>query len=82
VNRIGSIGRFASFLPGLLSAAPDRAAPTGKARARYRAALAAAVAGLVVPLAVALPATGPVAVAETRQPDMVTQWNLTMIAGL
>jgi hypothetical protein len=82
MNRIGSIGRFASILPGLLSAAPDPAAPTGKARARYRAALAAAVAGLVVPLAVALPATGPVAAAETGQPDMVTQWNLTMIAGL
>jgi hypothetical protein len=82
MNRMGSIGRFASILPGLLSAAPDPAAPTGKARARYRAALAAAVAGLVVPLAVALPATGPVAAAETGQPDMVTQWNLTMIAGL
>jgi hypothetical protein len=32
-------------------------------------------------LAVALPATAPVA-AGTGQPDMVTQWNLTMITGL
>ncbi len=49
-------------------------------RVRHRLALAAA-AGLVVPLAAALPAT---AAPGTRPapPDTVTQWNLTMIAGL
>jgi hypothetical protein len=39
------------------------------------------VAGLVAALAVALPAAGSVTVG-TGQADTVTQWNLTMIAGL
>jgi len=81
MNRIGSIGRLASFSPGLFSAGLGPVAKAGNTRARYRAAMVAVVAGLVVPLAVALPATAPVA-AGTGQPDMVTQWNLTMITGL
>ena len=52
-----------------------------KAGTRRQVAATAAVAGLVVPLAAALPATAP-ARASTAQPDTVTQWNLTMIAGL
>jgi hypothetical protein len=82
MNRIGSIGRFASFLPALFSAGLGPVATAGKTRARYRAALVAAVAGLVVPLAAAPPATAPAMAAGTAPGDMVTQWNLTMIAGL
>ena len=82
MNRIGGIGHFASFLPGLFSAGPGPVATAGKTRARYRAALIAAVAGLVVPLAAALPAAAPAMAAGTGQADMVTQGNLTMIAGL
>jgi hypothetical protein len=52
-----------------------------KARARRQITAIAAVAGLVVPLAAALPATAASA-AATAPPDLVTQWNLTMIAGL
>jgi len=40
------------------------------------------VAGLVVPLAAAVPATAPVTAARAEQLDTVSQWNLTMIAGL
>jgi hypothetical protein len=53
-----------------------------KTRARCRAALVGALAGLVVPLAVVLPATVAAAGPGTGQADTVTQWNLTMIAGL
>jgi hypothetical protein len=64
-------------------AALDRVTPRAvKTRARYRAALVAAVAGLVVPLAAALPATAAAAGPGTTRADTVTQWNLTMIAGL
>jgi len=63
-----------------VSAGPDPEAV--KPRARCRAALAAAVAGLVVPLAAAPPATAAAAGPGTGQPDMVTQWNQAMIAGL
>src|SRR6516162_3276419 len=66
-------------------AALHRVTARAKARARRRIAAIAAVAGLVVPLAAALPATaaaaGPVTTGTT-QADTVTQWNLTMIAGL
>src|SRR5215470_9017036 len=82
MNRTRSIGRFASILSGLFSAAPDPAAPAGKERARHRTALVAAVAGLVVPLAATLPATASAPTAGTTQADTVTQWNLTMITGL
>jgi PAP2 superfamily protein len=52
-----------------------------KSRAWHRLALVAAIVGLVAPLATTVPATA--APAEgTAPPDMVTQWNLTMIAGL
>jgi len=70
MNRIRSIGRFASLLPELFSAGPDPA-PV-KTHARYRAALVAVVAGLVVPLAATLPATAAAAGPGTTQPDTVT----------
>ena len=52
-----------------------------KAGTRRQVAATAAVAGLVVPLAAAPPAGGSVTVG-VGPPDVVTQWNLTMIAGL
>jgi hypothetical protein len=81
MNRIGSIGRLASIVPGLSSAGLGPVATAVKTRARYRAALVAAVAGLVVPLAAAPLATA-AAGPGTTQADTVTQWNLAMIAGL
>jgi hypothetical protein len=81
MNRIRNIGRFASLVPGLFSAGPDLAAV--KTHARRQIAAIAAVAGLVVPLAAVLPATTAAAAGPgTAQPDMVTQWNQAMIAGL
>jgi hypothetical protein len=52
-----------------------------KAGTRRQVAATAAVAGLLVPLAAAPPAGGSATVG-VRQPDVVTAWNLTMIAGL
>jgi PAP2 superfamily len=80
MNRIRSIGRCVCFLAALALAGRN---PLTKAdnRVRHRLALAAAIVGLVAPLAAALPATAAPA-AGTMLPDMVTQWNLTMIAGL
>jgi hypothetical protein len=60
----------------------------GKSRVWHRVAVAAAVAGLAAPLAVVPPAAGSVMGAGTARltgpapPDVVTRWNLTMIAGL
>jgi hypothetical protein len=62
-------------------AARNRVTARAKTQARRQIAAVAAVAGLLVPLAATLPATAPAA-AGTGQPDMVTQWNLTMITGL
>ena len=81
MNRIRSIGRCASALPGLFSARLDPAATARKTRARYRTALVAATAGIALPLAAAAPASA-AAGPGTTQADTVTQWNLTMIAGL
>ena len=54
--------------------------------ALHRLALIAVTAGVVAPLVigvqVAAPAWSQTAHAKTAQPDTVTQWNLTMIAGL
>jgi hypothetical protein len=62
-------------------AALNHVTARAKTGARRRLALVAAVAGLVAPLAVALPAIA-ASGAGTAPPDTVTQWNLTMIAGL
>jgi hypothetical protein len=81
VNRIRSTGRFAGLLAGLALAVRNPVTKAAKSRVRHRMALVAAMAGLVALLAAALPATA--APKEgTAPPDMVTQWNLTMIAGL
>jgi hypothetical protein len=80
MNRICSIGRFACFPAELAPAV--RSPLTKAASSRFRrVALVAAMAGLVGPLTAAWPATAAQA-AGTAPPDMVTQWNLTMIAGL
>jgi hypothetical protein len=79
MNRIRSIGRCVCFLAGLALAVDNPLTKAATSRVRYRIVLVAALAGLAAPLAV-LPATA--AAAGTAPPDMVTQWNLTMIAGL
>jgi hypothetical protein len=68
------------FLAGLAFAVRS---PLTKAASSHfrRLALVAAMAGLVGPLTAAWSATAAPA-AGTAPPDMVTQWNLTMIAGL
>jgi hypothetical protein len=81
MNRIRSIGRFACLLAELALAVRNRLAKPASSRVRRSLALVAAMAGLVTPLAAALPATAAPG-AGTAPPDMVTQWNLTMIAGL
>ena len=81
MNRICSIGRCARVLAELALAAGNPLTKAAKSRVRHRIALLAAIAGLVAPLAAALPATAAPA-AGTAPPDTVTQWNLTMIAGL
>jgi hypothetical protein len=81
MNRIRSIGRCACFLAGLALAVDSPRPMTARGRVRCRITLVAALVGLVAPLAAAVPATA--APKEgTVPPDMVTQWNLTMIAGL
>jgi hypothetical protein len=81
MNRICSIGRFACLLAELALAGRNPLTTGARSRVRHRLALIAAVVGLVAPLAAALPATAAPG-AATAPPDMVTQWNLTMIAGL
>jgi hypothetical protein len=81
MNRICSIGRFACLLAELALAVRNPLTKAAKSHVRHRLALAAALAVLVAPLGAALPATAAPG-AETALPDTVTQWNLTMIAGL
>ena len=69
------------FQTGLAFAVDNPLRMTARGRVGYRLILVAALVGLVVPLAAAWPATA--APREGTAPlDMVTQWNLTMIAGL
>jgi hypothetical protein len=81
MNRICNIGRFACLLAELALTVRNPLTKAAKSRVRHRLALVAAVAGLVAPLAAAQPATA-ASGAVTAPPDTVTQWNLTMIAGL
>jgi hypothetical protein len=69
------------FLAGLALAVRNPLTKAANSRVRNRLALVAALAGLVGPLAAAVPATA-ASGWGTAPPDMVTQWNLTMIAGL
>jgi hypothetical protein len=80
MNRICSIGRFGSLLAEVAIAARNPLTKAAKSRVRRQIALVAAV-GLVAPLAAALPATAASGTGPAP-PDTVTQWNLTMIAGL
>jgi hypothetical protein len=81
MNRIRSIGRFPCLLAELASAGRNPLTKAAKNCVRHRIALVAAMAGLVAPLAA--PATATAAAGTgTAAPDTVTQWNLTMIAGL
>ena len=82
MNRIRSDGRFACPLAEFALTEPNLLTKAANSGVRRWIALGAAMVGLVVPLAVALPATASPVAAGTGQPDMVTQWNLTMIAGL
>jgi len=81
MNRIRSIGRFACLPAEMALAGRSPLTKAAKSRIRQRLALVAAIAGLVAPLAAALPAPA-ASGAGTAPPDVVTQWNLTMIAGL
>jgi hypothetical protein len=80
MNRICSIGRFAR-LSAELALTVRNSLTKAWSRIRYRLALVAAMAGLVAPLAAVLPATA-ASRAGMAPPDIITQWNLTMIAGL
>jgi hypothetical protein len=81
MNRICSIGRCACLLAERALAVRNALMRAAKSRVPYRLMLVAAIAGLVGSLTAAWPAAA--APAEgTAPPDMVTQWNLTMIAGL
>jgi hypothetical protein len=81
MNRICSIGRCACLLAERALAVRNALMRAAKSRAWHRIALIAVLAGLVGPLTAAWPAAA--APREgTAPPDTVTQWNLTMIAGL
>jgi hypothetical protein len=82
MNRILNIRRFASILFRPAATAEDLHAKGARTRVCRRIALSVAIAGLVIPLASALPVTAASASDGTDQLDVVTQWNLTMIAGL
>jgi hypothetical protein len=77
VQHILSLRRFARIPAGLVRAAVDL-----KIGVRGQIALVAAIAAMGFPTAVAVPATAAVAGSGTESADTVTQWNLTMIAGL
>ena len=80
MNRICSSGRFGCLVAERVPAA--RKALTTAATSRVRRQIArVAAAGLVAALGAALPATAAPG-AGPAPPDTVTQWNLTMIAGL
>jgi hypothetical protein len=81
MSRICSIGRFSCLLGELAPAGGIPLTKAAKSRVRRLLALVAALAGLVAALAAARPATAQSGTG-TAPPDIVTQWNLTMIAGL
>jgi PAP2 superfamily len=80
-NRITTIRRLACALVSLAGAAFSPIRRSAIIRVRGQIALIAAAAALAVPLS-ALPVTEAAAGSHMAQPDTVTQWNLTMIAGL
>jgi len=66
----------------IAGAALNRVTERAKIRISRRIAIIAAAAAAAVPLAAAVPATAAAAGSATAPADTVTQWNLTMIAGL
>jgi hypothetical protein len=82
MSRILNVRRFTGIPVKPTVTAEDPHASVAPTRVCRRVALSIAIAGLVIPLTSALPATATSARATADQPDMVTQWNLTMIAGL
>ena len=81
-NRISTICHLACALVALAGVALSPIRKSAIVRVRGAIALIAAAAALALPLS-ALPATNAAAAgSDMAQPDMVTQWNLTMIAGL
>jgi hypothetical protein len=80
-NRISTIRRLACALLSLAAVTFSPIRRSAVIRVRGPIALIAAAAALAVPLS-ALPGTEAAAGSELAQPDTVTQWNLTMIAGL
>jgi hypothetical protein len=80
-NRISTVRRLACALVALAGVAFSPIRRSAIVHVRGPIALIAAAAALAVPLS-ALPVTEAAARSHTAQPDMVTEWNLTMIAGL
>ena len=80
-NGISTVRRLACALTALAGAAFSPIRRSATLRIRGLITLIAAAAALAVPLS-ALPVTAAVARSDMAQPDMVTQWNLMMIAGL
>jgi hypothetical protein len=80
-NCIRTVRRLACALVALARVAFSPIGRSAIVRVRGLITLIAAAAVLAVPFS-ALPATEAVAGSDMAQPDMVTQWNLTMIAGL
>jgi PAP2 superfamily len=80
-NRVSTFRRLACILVALAKVAFSPIRRSAIFHVRGQIALITAVAALAVPLS-ALPATEAAAGSDMTQPDTVTQWNLTMIAGL
>jgi hypothetical protein len=80
-NRIGTVRRLACAQVVLAGVAFSPISRSAIVRVRGLVTLIAAAGVLAVPFS-ALPVTAAVAGSDMAQPDMVTQWNLTMIAGL
>src|SRR5438552_3566382 len=80
-SRISTVRRLAGALVALARVAFSPISRSAIVRVRGLITLIAAAAVLAIPFS-ALPVTKAVAGSDMAQPDMVTQWNLTMIAGL
>jgi hypothetical protein len=80
-NRVRTVRRLACALLALAGVAFSPISRSAIVRVRGLITLIAAAGVFAVPFS-ALPVTAAVARSNMAQPDMVTQWNLTMIAGL
>jgi hypothetical protein len=80
-NRISTVRRLACALAAVTGVAFSPIRRSAIVRVRGSITLIAAAAALAAPIS-ALPVTEAAAGSDMAQPDTVTQWNLTMIAGL